>query len=233
MSLKQDIQPYIDCEGMISPSIPQPGIPGSNNGLMYTSEYIIMLMRNDEANQDDVSYYRNKLELFCKEPGLLGRHPHGAGDQEGPDDYLGVAAALIELGTEIDEKMAMSVIKYGFKHIGIMNNVCPGKFSWSSFLGRQLQLPAAYFNAAGFPILVLNTYCAFSILLSCWRVPTNNCDARRLGWLLIQCTRKSFICRMAAKVWYKRLYNDYPTGMKGVAAQYYVPGHPFAKYWIE
>ena len=231
MSLKTEIQPYIDSEGLVSPGIPT----GSNNGVMYTSEYIVMLIRNGEATEADIDAYLTKMESCFVLPGLLGRHLGGTGDQEGPDDYLGLAAALHEINNDRSKAIARSVVTYAIEHIGDMNNPDPGHFAWGAFLGRQPQLGAVFLWASGLPVgPLVRFYCAMSILLSCKGLPANSTDPRRLSWLLIQvAASKSWICKLASIVWYRRLYGVYPTGMKGVAQIYYQSGHPFSKYWID
>lgn len=245
MSLKDEIKPYIDCEGLVSPSIPQPNTPGSNNGVMYTSEMIMMLIANKEANSSDVFYYLNKINSCMKRDGLLGRHPGGTGDQEGPDDYLAYAAALDLIQTvsnqEADEfnivrarTMARRIVLYGLEHLGNMNNVSPKNWSWTAFLGRQPQLTAAFLWASKISIPApLRIYVAASIIASAFNKDLG-VDSWRLSWLLVQIAKRhSWICRQASKLWYRRLYKKFPNGMKDVASVYYQAGHPFSKYWVD
>lgn len=236
MSLKQDIAPYIDTNGLVGPAKGQ----GSNNGVMYSSEFIIMLLRNKEATDKDIIDYLTLIKRCMKQPGLLMRNPENAGGQEGPDDYYALAAAI----DEINEKnysslnarsLAYSICLYAIKHLGCLNNEFPNTFQWSAFLVRQPQLDAAMFWAAGLPVgPFLRFYTAISILFAAKAKPITDCDPRRLSWLVVQiASRHSWICKTASKVWYRRLYKDYPNGMRGVAALYYEAGHPFSNYWID
>lgn len=235
MSLKQDIIPYIDTNGLVGPAKGQ----GSNNGVMYSSEFIIMLIRNGEAAPSDIDHYIERISACMKTPGLLMRSPQNAGGQEGPDDYYGLAAAIDEINSKNLEPAAMylaySTCLYAINHLGCLNNEFPNTFQWSSFLVRQPQLDAVMLWAAGLPVgPILRLYTAISILFAAKGLPINDTDPRRLSWLVVQvASRHSWICRMAAKVWYRRLHKDYPDGMKGVAALYYESGHPFSKYWID
>lgn len=242
--IKDEISLYIDSEGLVSPAAPPPGEPGSNNGVLYTSEYIIALLRNGQAQESDILSYLNKLSACMRQPGLLGRHLGGIGDQEGPDDYIGLAAALFEIqrpeysainrtASAGARQLARSVVWYGFKHLGLMNNVSPGHFSWAALLGRQLQLTAAFMWAAGYPVgPLLRLYCAVSIFFSCRGMPANNTTPRFLSWLLVQiASSKSYMGYFASVVWYRRLNSVYAIGMKGPCLIYFQAGHPLSKYW--
>lgn len=236
MSLKQDIIPYIDTNGLVGPAKGQ----GSNNGVMYSSEYIIMLIRNGEALPADIEHYLQQISVCMKAPGLLMRSPQNAGGQEGPDDYYALAAALNEIHKAYDlngdaRKIAYSIVLYAIKHLGCLNNEFPNTFQWSAFLIRQPQLDAVMLWAAGLPVgPMLRLYTAISILFAARGASLSDTDPRRLSWLVVQvASRHSWLCRMASKLWYKRLYKDYPSGMRGVAAWYFEAGHPFSKYYVD
>lgn len=238
MSLKQDIIPYIDTNGLIGPAKGQ----GSNNGIMYLSEYIIMLIRRAEAIDQDIDDFFAKVESCMLKPGLLMRSPQNAGGQEGPDDYYALAAALDEIAAKFpnsvdatNNRIAYSICLYAIKHLGCLNNEFPNTFQWSSFLVRQPELDAVMLWAAKLPVgPILRLYTAISILFAAKDTPVNDTDPRRLSWLVVQvASRHSWLCRMASKVWYRRLYRDYPSGMRGVAAVYFEAGHPFSTYYID
>jgi hypothetical protein len=108
MGIKDDFKVYTDQYGLVQPS------PGetSGNGLLYTAEYILALAAHgaldDAEKQRLMAVYRACQVL----PGLMRRSPAGApfcGDQEGPDDYVGVGAAANLIGTSL----AQDVVKYG------------------------------------------------------------------------------------------------------------------------
>lgn len=245
--LRTDIQLYIDGNGLVAPAIIQNKQGrASDNGVMFTAEYLIMLIRNKEIDPRYLKEILFKFLACMPSPGLLSRAP-GDVDQEGPDDYIGLAAALGEIqtlpGGDIPtdtckmtaRTIARSVVLYGIEHLGDMNNEKPGHWSWGAWLARQPQLTACYLWASGLPVgFVLQTIVALIILFSCKGTPADQADPRRLGWLLVQIAApRSLLCRLASKLWYARLYALYPNGMKDIAAMYYEKGHPFAQYWVD
>lgn len=246
MSLRDEITPYVDGNGFVSPGrVPSGQMQGSDNGLCFTAEFLITLKKRQEGLPSDAEQWR-KLFASCEiEPGLFDRAPRD-GDPEAPDDFYGVAAACAVLDTP---EIAQRILDYGWQHRGDYDNTQPGSFTWSSFLWRQPQLLAALYAAAKRGrwnpfVWVLNAVAAAVIASSCIGVPTTKTDERRLAWLLIQTLAPvSRPCRLAARAWFRRLKKDYPGllrdgsvkgdgGMRAVAKIYYQLGHPLAKYYM-
>jgi len=227
MSLKDEIVPYLDQYGLVQPRLNT----GSNNGVLYLSEYFVILNRLGQATLVDQMNYKAIIESCFKVPGLLMRNPINAGGQEAPDDNFGVASAASFLQ---DKSLAQDTLTYGYKHYGAFNNV-DGTWTDQAFLWRQLQLYSAYVWAAGkTPLFPFRFYTAMVILYASLPTPTSNTDARALAWLLIQVAApKSWMCRMAAKLWKRRLFKDYLNGMTDVAVMQFGADHPLAKYWPE
>lgn len=245
MSLREEIIPYIDGYGLIAPQIPT-GRKGSDNGPCFTGEHYTMMVRNKEDNLSILQAIFNYKISKCISPnGMLNRVPVGTetANQEQADDYYGVLSGCVSVGnTNIPRRFLGITIK----NLGFLNNNDPTKRDGNSFLIRQPQLLACMI-AASFPekpnplhIFVrllafpLFWWSSLVIATACWNTDISDTDARRLSWHLIQITKPvSFLCFLASKLWYKRLYKDYANGMKGVAQRYYEAGHPFAKYWID
>jgi hypothetical protein len=208
---------------------------------MYTAEYLITLFKRKEWAVSDILRWHKVLEACYSEVGLFARAPGGK-DPEAPDDFYGVAAACQVFACR---ELAEDVIDYGWKHYGSYNVPTPDRFSWASFMVRQPQLISAFYAAANRgrynPVIwFLNFITAIIIATSCIGIdPKTNTDARRLCWLLIQAvTPVSWTCKLAAKVWFRRLRRDYPNApdgqaMRSVAALYYEPGHPLGKYFMD
>lgn len=229
MSLREEIQPYIDGNGLVAPNLTGNAVRGSDNGVMYTAEYLIML-----------KYLRCPLpyitiscvdECFDEAKGILSRAPGDKG-QEGPDDYYAFCALLSVMRWY---GFGKTMLYHGFKHFGFFDN---GNGGGSAFLWRQLQMIAAMASAAGLGWVPLfwpfYLFAALVIATSCIGVPTSQADPRRLSWHLIQATWRSPLTRLASKIWYRRLYRDYgPDGMKAVAKVYYRDNHPFQRYWVD
>lgn len=241
-TLRDEIKDYTDGDGLVAPGLSKGAYRSSDNGVMFTSEYYIMLHKlMDIQTQDYKDYYQ--LIVACEEDiGLLCRAPGDKG-QEGPDDYYAVLSASQVLGIP---EFASVILHYGYITKGWFNNENPGTIyrtdgktiNWEAFLWRQLQMWFAALCAARenrWYHLPLSIYSALVILYTGLRnLPKTDADSRRLCWHLIQATvPRSFLCRLASKVWYRKLYLDYPNGMRGVAQQYYQDGHPFREYWVD
>lgn len=250
MSVRDSFNNYTDGNWL---NTPEPGVwsrkhPGSDNGPMFTSEVYIVLKKNGELNFQDKIDYNLRIGQCIDKNGLLNRVPIGQQDGlESVDDHYGVLNGCYELGnTSIPRKILKATIKY----LGFLNNVNPGKRTWQSFLVRQPQLVAAMV-AASFPSLKNPLHwlarliafpffiaAAISIAISCINTPTDQADPRRLAWhLQNNCKKVSFLCRIASKIWMKRLRKDYGIPMmSAVAAIYYEPKgidqNPYSKYWI-
>lgn len=243
MSIRDDFKPYVDGNNLLAPNAVSPGmVRGSDNGPMYTSEYFIMLQKRDLTCAADIADYDNRISS-CMSNGMLNRAPNDV-DQEGPDDYYGVMNGCIELGNvKIPRTILWSLIK-GF---GFLNNNQPGKWTGSAFMARQPWLVATMVSASfpslknplhwlarlvALPLYVLSAGC---LLVSCIGTDPSNTDARRLAWHQGNCNSKvSLLCKLAYKVWLKRLYKTYPNGMNDVAGIYYQPhpDNPYSKWWV-
>ena len=248
MAIRIDFAPYIDGNGLLAPN-PQPRPPvgkGDDNGPMFTAEYYIMLEKTSQITDQDKADFGQKIGQCIYPQGILSRVPVGQTDsQEEVDDYYGTLSGCKNLGnTAIPRKFLWAMIKY----LTFMDSTTPGKLgNWDAFMFRQPQLIACMVSAA-FPSLwnpihwlarisahLFYWYAAVVIALSCMNTPTSDTDARRLAWHLIEATAPtSMLCWIASKIWFKRLYKDYPTGMQGVAAIYYQPNgnNPYQKYWV-
>jgi hypothetical protein len=240
MGFKQEIIfGYSDKYGFVSPQpTTHEDYPSSYNGVMYTSEFIVILVKLGLLTEVDRRWFMAQIGN-CTSYETLNRTIswHDApGGQEGPDDYYGLMNACKHIGDESFPKRFLASL---LSDLGCLNNVNPGQFTFKSFLARQPQLVAAMVAAAypkatikdkllrllAFPLFL---YSAIIIATSCIRAPRQDTDARRLSWHLIQTVSPvSALCRLASKLWYKRLYKTYPNGMKEVASLYYSLGHPF------
>lgn len=231
MSLKSEMVPYVDQYGLVMPQIGN----DSTNGVLYTSEYMIALIRNKEDVASDLSAYYATINACMPTTGLLERRPDNAGGQEGPDDYYGLLAALSEIGCDQAKAVARHVVWYAFRHIMSMDNVNPGRFQWGAVLERQPQLDACALWAADLPVgPFLRLWTALAILTSWYSTAVDDTSSIRLAWLQVQVASKhSFIGRLAGRFWYWRLYKHYLGGMNAVNAIYFGPDHPLAKYTVD
>lgn len=245
-SIQSDFRPYFDGNGLLAPNPVPPGTKqGSDNGLMFLSEYFIILNTYGGLDDYDKWYFFSVLKS-CMNNGMLNRVPiTQQSSQEGPDDYLGVLNACVQL-EETD--IPKSILKTAIKNLGCLNNVNPGKWTIQSFLLRQPQLLCAMI-AASYPKNTLIKLLAFplfaftAVLIACsgMRAPISDSNSRRLCWHLISIViPASYMCRVGAKIWYKRLSKQYNSsyffGMEVVNGIYYQPHglklNPYSKWAV-
>jgi len=245
MALRDEIVPYVDGNKLVAPNLVAPGtLAGSDNGPMYTSEYYIMLKKLGQLQSQDNADFQARIGQCVNNYGMLCRVPVGQDDgQEQVDDYYGVLNGCVQMQNTVIPRQFLAAL---INEWGSMDNENPGRWQWTAFMPRQLQLVAAVV-AASFPswknplhilarslFFPLFWFSAIIVATSCWGTDPQNTDARRLSWHLWQSVAPvSPLCWLASRVWLWRLKRAYGAdGMKAVAKIYYQAGHPFAKYWV-
>lgn len=235
MGLREEIQDnYTDVNGLVCnrPCLKTEVNP-SGNGVAYTGEYLGILDARGELEAiDSLRWYQIAQKVWGLGP--LSRGPNQL-DPESVDDYYGFC-----LGNSISvfpgwAKLALS---WGFYHWGSFNNVEPSKWTFQSFLWRQPQLLYAMACSAGKirnPVYwPLSVYTSLVIATACMFSAKTDWDSYRLTWLLIQTVSPhSWLCRQAAKLWWRRLRKAFgDEGMRGVYAGYFGVEHPFSGYAV-
>lgn len=241
MSLRSEIQAnFIDGFNLVSPNpVPKGEQRASDNGVCFTSEYIIYLNFDEgKLSFNDKSYYRGIIYACCLATGLVSRAPKDKALQP-PDDYLAIAAACSY--TNLAD-VADNIIDYGLKNYGCYDNSKPyGPWRKEAFLWRQPQLIAAMYSAAQRGkynpfVRLLNVYAAICILVGNMHDDPREVDGRRLSFLLIKAMNStSLLCRLASKVWKQRQEDTYGKEFMKVICSIYYKGvdgdlHPFAEY---
>lgn len=215
MTIQDDFAPYVDGNGLLAPNPVSSGqMRGSDNGPCFTSEYVVIRRKNNVPI--DTGGYLDLIDR-CQFQGYLSRAP-GDATLGNPDNHYGVYAAHVALGITPNFKFYWQLLRQPqlyFASICAHQKASRWKF-W--------QWPLAAFTAT-----IIATSCMFT--------STDQADPRRLAWLLIQATVKdSVLCRLASKLWFRRLRKDYTNGMKDVAVEYYQPHNvtsPYARWWLE
>lgn len=216
MTIKNDFASYLDGNGLLSPSPITSGVlRGSDNGPMFTSEFYIILDKNKALDSKDVKTYTAKI-ADCISGNELSRAP-GDTTLDAPDDYYGVYSGFVTLGIKPTFNLPVSLYRQ-----------------------PQLLFAALCANYGRVALLAfpLTIYTALVIATANMLDPPEESNNRRLAWHLIQATAPfSMLCKLASKLWYRRLRKNYPNGMKDVAALYYLPhglnNNPYSTYWID
>lgn len=225
MSLKRDIihGGYIDINGLVSTST----AGSTDNGVMYTGEFVTLLDILGELTPSLRAYWRSSMSRCEVRPGVVRRSPTNDRDDEGPDDYHGYLCGA----KRCDPSRAKAFIKNWFLALGMYD--ANKKLGIKDFMWRFPQLLThAWFATDWYVPGPLRFFFIASLLFHVYRqVETTDQDARRLGWLLIKnWDGKGIVSRWAVKKWNEKLLREYPNGMQDVAAAYYGPQYPFTRY---
>lgn len=167
MSIKESYYDYFKKYGFVTN-----GDETCDNGVRFTTEFLFVLDKYGELDQDTVDFNRELFNSCEMRPGLLRRTPEMVNDQEGPDNnYAAIAAdVLLDTGyakrfleygettrvTEVDYesewgqrpinlkwgKLMLSILKFFKLNKYIYNTVIPGKFNFSAWYGRQMPMIA-------------------------------------------------------------------------------------------
>jgi hypothetical protein len=222
---------YTDMYGLVAPRRVDFKERGSDNGVLFTNLYYGLLKQLKQGRIEDWEKWKALMRTCFNQDGVLCRVPGDTG-QEGPDDYLGL---LYGCTVFRDIEFPRKLVDIGYQHYGCFNNSRTTSFSWVSCLWRQPQIYTAML-AASYKLrlrhLPLVIYTALLIALSNRRSEYGNSNDRQLNWLLIQImSPESWLCRLASKVWFRRIQATYKRGYKDVLAIYYGEDHPFTKYY--
>lgn len=229
MSLWSEI--IIDKNGFVALT----GQDSSDNGLLYTSEFFILLSRNSETARIAgwLTYSHIIDQCFrngnpCRRPGNL--------DQEGPDDLIGIAAASKALKTG----HAAIMLAYGrstrlpfipFFPGYIYNTPKPGKFTMNAWMGRMPGLIGHIRNCAGEKMNALNwAGIILGVLITVARPPEETSD-RLLTELIVRSLPDTVLGRLVQRYWDTHIRQVYGS-INSVVVFYFGNCHPFARYWV-
>lgn len=222
MTLYQELQNgYLDSNGLVTPS---KNSPPSDNGLLYTGQAIMIMDMLGET--DGIPQLMDAMRACQIEPGLFNRHPwpRFKSGQEGPDDYVAIAA--------VDMHWAQCLLEYGRKHWYSYNNEIPGKWTFKSFLGRFLSLICHSKLCAGEkPNLFLRIAHFVGTYLTT-REEAGATSNRLLAQLMIYKLDDHWMSRLEKRLWSANLVKVYGENSINKAVCIYFPSpHPFRGVW--
>lgn len=206
MSLELEIKPYLDGNGLVCPDIQgqNPNVRGSDNGPLFTSQYLILQKLNGETPDTEAL-----VALFkcIGSDGQIHRAPNDT-SEDAPDDNYGFLAAMNVLGiTATGYKLPLKCMHPALIYLRALAN--------GSILARLWS-----------PLIAL------IILSSNLNTPKSDTSNRLLTWTLIQGARsKSLLCNIAGEIWTYRQYRIYGTNpVSEIFRIYMQQGHPFVRY---
>lgn len=229
MNLVEELKLHVDSVGLVQPTWPVEGRWASGNGLLYTAYALVVF--GDEIDEELKARFRRAYETCQLYPGLLIRHPLNL-DQEGPDDYIGAAAASYLLSTDLSSKILLRGKRFpgnwaGYRLPYYYANEGQSAFDIRAWMFRFPGVLAHIRMSAG------ETPCPFALLwlaLTLAFQPWKSEDEPALSWLILRTTgQQSFLCKLAGSWFYRRLFKKYPGGMKDVFTRMFTEAHPIAK----
>lgn len=237
--IRKEFSEYRDPYGLIQP-YKNPGTGASGNGVLYTAEYIAVLWENKLLNDNDEVEFLDSMWNCEVCPGLIKRSPTN-GDQEGPDDYIGITAASWML-SGFTQCIAENILEYGEKNNWVYNNVKPGtnedwdgKFNASAQMGRfPAMICHFYWCAKKTPPMWRQVWWVLALLWATAQ-PAKNHDNWILSWFMVQVAKgKNWFCDCAISIFEFQLKRLFPGGMKQLFSEYFQnPEHPISKYFVD
>lgn len=236
--IREAFKNYIDADGWVMDS----PAGASNNRILDTAEYYMLLALSGELEGNDKLDAYRLFQSCSIVPGLFNRTPPAGtphGDQQGHDDYIGLAAASLMLGLPF----AKDIVAYGKKSLWWFNNEKPGTLqsvkggiNWKAFFGRYPADICHLYICANDPDQPppYLTRIAWAIALRLSGRGNTDTDARTLSWIMIQAYEKSDFkypaLDSAVKAWKERFAREWPGGMRDVQHVYRADkNHPFGK----
>ena len=264
MSIKKSYLNVTDNFGLIQPPEWHQNnrVKVSGNGARYTAEYLFALLHHNKLDNIEIQRLRKVFSSLNhpKHRGLLMRTPSNAFGQESIDNTVSALTASYILGssfardwlnygkTELSTHFDTSVKRrkesrwlfrlvslFGLRKIKyVYNNINPGYFNNSAYLGRFGQLIAhAKFCDGATPNLLLQFWWSLSILHSMWKNrKDHHADTYFLSYHLIHVAKnKTFITRLISRIWLKWFKGRRPYGLGQVLEENYGwKSHPSAHY---
>ena len=226
-----DFEAFTDCNHLVEvdqhPSINV----GAGNGVLYTAEKYAFYSEFHWITEEDRDEFARIVRSLQAAPGLINRNPPDGfhNDQDGADDYVGLAAAAHMIGRQA---IANEIWDYGNRHLWNYNNVDPnGSINEHSFINRPWWV-AHFSHCAG--------QAADAISETAWGAKMaagggrGNPGEIALEWFMMHCLpeRAGATAKAGAALWIRHFRKNWPGGMKQVMAAYFAttPSHPLILY---
>lgn len=203
--LQRAITPYIDGNELVSPNLVPPGVKrASDNGVLHASRYLIL--QSYLGQPFDQQCYLGVLACVDGE-GYVHRAPDDPAIGDDPDDLYGIISMFAVLGASKKITLPWKLMHPMLVYMRGLQRGNP--------LVRLLSLPAAI-------LIALSNF-----------EPASETTNRLLTWNIIQGTKGSLLCRLAAKIWYARQNVIYGGNSINKIAAIYYPNNPMKNYWRE
>lgn len=239
MDLKTRTQP----DGLIVPRGKNPGHDSTGNGILYLSlAHVCAVLNRFPLNTVEYSHIIKTCYVPGK-PGILKRSPTKDDDQNGWDDYIGMAAACRLMGVPQLAWVSLNagnvrrfwLFKWFFKNNKPESHSLFDGETWQAWFGRN---PSAVchlqFCSGVWPHWVRHVWQAVDMIYTAYFRMGKHHDSVILGYLQVLCWDKHWhqplITKKAVDVFKRRLkykYGDF----RGVLSHRLDLDHPILRYW--
>lgn len=203
--------------------VPVPGQSSSDNGVLWTTEYYLILKRLGILTADDVTRCKELLSQ-CVNCGLTLRKP-GDHDLDSPDNMVAFAVA----SAAFDLPYAQMILDYGrstFPHY-VYNVPNPGKFTFQAWLGRQLGLIGFLRICAGYKASILQRLALTIGIYLTSRKSHSDVSDKLLAQLMTEQLPDNSVTK---RFWNRYVHKEYGS-VNTMVRLFFDPSSPFTQYW--
>lgn len=250
MVIKEYASNYIDRAGLVSCRETNGDVPSSDNGILFTAEFMRVLAINGFNNYDSEFM---QVVRECIKGGILYRAPNHTG-QDSIDNHIGLCAGLTQVIQNskssgiVREYVAGAYAKlildygratkvtgpFGIKFSYVYNNENPGQWNPSAWLGRFPQMIACLQAVAGEKVdWWRRIWANGAALWGAFCTAKTDTDGKILSWLMLYVLNTMaphWSTKLVSWIWNWRVKLDFPNGMKQVFEIYFGPSHPTTKF---
>ena len=219
-NLKELIKEYREKEtGMIG-LVPNPDNHSTDNGLLFSSTYIVML--SEEERLQEMVWFNDLVKSCEKGMGLYLRYPNFE-DLNAHDDLTGITVA----SSLLDYKYSVDILFHGIIHHWSWNTI-DNKWTVKTFFGRIPSFVAGVKAAIGHPLNLFDILFASLAYIGDTFVKKEETNGRCLLYLRQKnLLGKSFLLDIVIRYWKRKMMKLYPDGLKGLYRIYFGQNHPF------
>lgn len=224
MTLREAIIPYRDEQGFILPKLWGGSVKETENGLMYTSIYNLMLEEPTVGERDefirlvDSCSVEKDGKLYT---GVYHRNPGQSDNLNGHDDIALVSAASAKLNTIHKFQIYVHGKDYNWSY----NNVDPEKWTFRSWHYRHFNVITQYYRSVGLSRnLLWNFLELLTIIFMGGYVP-----AHLMTWARLKTSPKTWYYNLLRRLWIKRITQKYGS-VRNMFAEHFGNDHALTQF---
>jgi hypothetical protein len=231
-------------DGLVGPRGNDPSPDSTGNGLLYLSlAHICAVLNRYPPNAGEFGAIVRSCYVAGR-PGILHRSPTKMDDQNGWDDYIGMAAAARIVGDchlawvtlNAGNVRRFGLFKWFFKNNKPDTHKLFDQETWQAWFGRNPSAVAhLQFSSGVWPHALRSVWQAIDLTITALRLGKNH-DSALLGYLMVlvwdRHWARPWYIEMAVKLFKKRLKFKYGS-FRGVLVHRLDADHPIVTHWPE